>query len=577
MALSCKKSSLAVWIYLCFCILSACRSVDNQQTADAIYINGRIWTGAGDDVFVSALAVKGNTILAAGSDDEIKGFKSEKTQVVDLQGHLVVPGFNDAHMHFTSGASILSNVDLLATTSLQEMKSAIIAFAQKHPEKKWLKGRGWQYGFFPGGMPDKSYLDSLVPDRPVFLSAYDGHTGLANSKALELAGINKHSTYKGFGSIVKDASGNPTGVFLEDAQSIIKNAIPADTWTEKLSAAENCMKHLSEMGITSVQNAHGDADEYKLFKTLLDSNKFSVRYAVAFSVDHETKPETINVYIQLKKLPTDRNWFKAEAIKFMIDGVIESHTAIMLNPYSDIPKEHAEQKNDFAIPIERYRDLVVQLDSLGFQLYTHAIGDRSVREVLNAYELAINRNKRSDQRFRIEHIEQVQPDDIPRFASLGVLPSMQPIHADPGTVDVWGRNVGQERLPNSFVWNSMIKSGATLVYGSDWPACISLNPIHGLHSAVNRQTIKGVPEGGWVPEQRITVAQALKAYTVNGAFASFDEKTKGKLEKGFLADFVVLSQDLFTINPSKIHETKVVLTIVDGKERFRNAEFKSSK
>ena len=552
----------------------ACQSPKHQDTADAIYINGRIWTGSGDTVFVSALAVKGNTIMAVGTDDEINALKSYDTQVVDLQGRLVVPGFNDAHMHFTSGASILSNVDLLATTSLKEMKSAIAAFAQKHPEKKWLKGRGWQYGFFPGGMPDKSYLDSLVPDRPVFLSAYDGHTGLANSKALEMVGINKNTIYKGFGSIVKDAAGNPTGVFLEDAQSIIKNAIPADTWTERLSAAENCMKHLSEMGITSVQNAHGDADEYKLFKTLLDSNKFSVRYAMAFSVDHETKPETIQEYMQLKKLPSDRNWFKSDAIKFMIDGVIESHTAIMLNPYSDIPKEHAEQKNDFAIPIEKYRDLVVKLDSAEFQLYTHAIGDRSVREVLNAYEYASMRNKRKDQRFRIEHIEQVQQEDIPRFASLGVLPSMQPIHADPGTVDVWGRNVGAERLPNSFVWNSMIKSGATLVYGSDWPACISLNPIHGLHSAVNRQTIKGVPDGGWVPEQRITVSQALKAYTVNGAYASFEEKTKGKLEKGFLADFVVLSQDLFTINPSKIHETKVLLTVVDGKERFRNRDFK---
>jgi len=570
-----SKSSCKAFLTLLFSwMLVACQSPKHQDTADAIYINGRIWTGSGDAVFVSALAVKGNTIMAAGTDDEIKAFKSDDTQVVDLQGRLVVPGFNDAHMHFTSGASILSNVDLLATTSLQEMKSAIVAFAQKHPEKKWLKGRGWQYGFFPGGMPDKSYLDSLVPDRPVFLSAYDGHTGLANSKAMEMVGINKNTIYKGFGSIVKDAAGNPTGVFLEDAQSIIKNAIPVDTWTERLSAAENCMKHLSEMGITSVQNAHGDADEYKLFKTLLDSNKFSVRYAMAFSVDHETKPETIQEYMQLKKLPSDRNWFKADAIKFMIDGVIESHTAIMLNPYSDIPKEHAEQKNDFAIPIEKYRDLVVKLDSAEFQLYTHAIGDRSVREVLNAYEYASMRNKRKDQRFRIEHIEQVQPEDIPRFASLGVLPSMQPIHADPGTVDVWGRNVGQERLPNSFVWNSMIKSGATLVYGSDWPACISLNPIHGLHSAVNRQTIKGVPEGGWVPEQRITVSQALKAYTVNGAYASFEEKTKGKLEKGFLADFVVLSQDLFTINPSKIHETKVLLTVVDGKERFRNRDFK---
>jgi predicted amidohydrolase YtcJ len=249
--------------------------------------------------------------------------------------------------------------------------------------------------------------------------------------------------------------------------------------------------------------------------------------------------------------------------------VIESHTAIMVDPYSDIPVNDRMQAKNWNIPVDRYRELVAQLDKEGFQLYTHAIGDLAVREVLNAYENAAKVNGPRDRRPRIEHIEQVKADDIPRFAKLGVLPSMQPIHADPGTVDVWSKAVGEERLPRSFAWNSLLTSGATLVYGADWPACISVNPMRGLHSAVNRKTMDGQPPNGWVPEQKISIADAMKAYTVNSAYGSFDEKQKGKLLPGYLADLVVLSQDLFTIPTMDIYKTEVLTTIVDGKTVFQ--------
>jgi predicted amidohydrolase YtcJ len=537
--------------------------------ADTVFFNGKIWTGESDSTMVQAIAIKGNKIMAIGTDEEIKKLIGDSTRSTDLQGKLVTPGFNDAHIHFLSGATILSSVDLLSSTSLVEMKKMILDFAQKHPEKKWLTGRGWQYGFFDGGMPNKKYIDSLVPDRPVFLRAYDGHTGLANSKALEIAGINKNSTFSGFGEIVKDANGEPTGVFLEAAQSLMSKVVPEPTREENLAALRNCMKYIASLGITSVQNANGDVDEYDLYKTLYDNKEMTMRFSMGFSVGAKTSEDEIKDFIKIKNSSPDPNWLKGHAIKFMVDGVIESHTAIMVDPYSDIPVNDRMQAKNWNIPVDRYRELVEQLDKEGFQLYTHAIGDLAVREVLNAYENAAKLNGPRDRRPRIEHIEQVQADDIPRFAKLGVLPSMQPIHADPGTVDVWSKAVGEERLPRSFAWNSLLKSGATLVYGADWPACISVNPMRGLHSAANRKTMDGQPPNGWIPEQKISIADALKAYTVNSAYGSFDEKQKGKLLPGYLADLVVLSQDLFTIPTMDIYKTEVLTTIVDGKTVFQ--------
>jgi len=559
-------------IISCLAVLTFACNTLNASEADTALLNGKIWTGESATTFVQALAIDGNKIMATGTDEEIKKLIGDSTKVIDLNNRLVTPGFNDAHIHLLSGSMILSSVDLLATTNLSEMNEVILDFALKNPTKQWLTGRGWKYGFFEGGMPNKKHLDSLVPHRPVFLRAYDGHTGLANSKALELAGINRDTPYTGFGEIVKDENGEPTGALLEGAQSLISEVVPEASREEQLNALRQGMKYVASLGITSVQNANGDVEEYSLYQTLYENKELTMRFAMGFSVGAKTTELEIADFIEIKNNPVNPDWLKGHAIKFMVDGVIESHTAIMVEPYSDIPVNDRMQAQNWNIPIDRYRQLVARLDREGFQLYTHAIGDLAVRESLNAYELASQeaeqRGDTSKRRHRIEHIEQVHADDIPRFARLGVLPSMQPIHADPGTLDVWSKAVGEERLPRSFAWQSMLKSGATLVYGSDWPACISGNPMRGLHSAVNRRTMDGQPPGGWVPEQRITVAEALKAYTFNSAYASFDEKHKGQLVPGLLADLVVLSQDLFTIPTMDIHKTEVMMTMVDGKEVF---------
>ncbi|MGH9845250.1 MAG: amidohydrolase, partial [Blastocatellia bacterium] len=303
---------------------------------------------------------------------------------------------------------------------------------------------------------------------------------------------------------------------------------------------------------------------------LLKRGELTLRVSMAFSVGAKTTTQEIDRFVQLKNQYDLNPMLRAAAVKFVIDGVIESHTAAMIERYSDLPPNHGAPMGELSMPADQYRELVASLDRAGFQIYTHAIGDRGVREALDAYEAAQKANNRKYTRHRVEHIETVSPADIPRFAKLDVMASMEPIHADPGTIDVWSKAVGAERLPYSFPWASLLKSGARLVYSSDWPASIALDPIRGLHNAVNRRTIDGQPPKGWIPQQRISLSDALRAYTQMGAVASYEEMIKGRIAPGMLADLVVLSQDLFKVEPAKIFQTRVAMTVFDGKVIFRD-------
>ena len=422
-------------------------------------------------------------------------------------------------------------------------------------------------------MPTKSYLDAIIKDRPIFLTAYDGHSGWVNSRALELAGITRETKFDGYGEIVRDVYGEPTGALKEGAQGLIRRLIPEATRQQKLDALRQGMKLAARLGITSIQNAGGSPDELSLYDELLKRGELTLRVSVAFSVGARTTPPTpqeIDRFVQLKNQYDLNPMLRAGAVKFVIDGVIESHTAAMIEPYSDLPPNHGAPMGELSMPSDQYRDLVARLDRAGFQIYTHAIGDRGVREALDAYEAAQAANKRKYTLHRVEHIETVSPADIPRFAKLGVMASMEPIHADPGTVEVWSKAVGPERLPYSFAWASLLRSGARLVFSSDWPATISLDPIRGLHSAVNRRTIDGQPSKGWIPQQRINLVEALRAYTQMGAVASYEEQIKGRIAPGMLADLIVLSQDLFKTDPARIFQTRVAMTVFDGKVIFRD-------
>ncbi len=381
-----------------------------------------------------------------------------------------------------------------------------------------------------------------------------------------MAGIDRNTKYDGFGEIVKDKNGEPTGTLRESAMDLVGKHVTRPTRSEKLDAIRKGMKLAASLGITSVQNAEGTEEELSLYKELLNNGELTLRYAAAFSADENTTEDDIALFTKLKdSVGMNNPMMRADAIKFMIDGVIESHTGYMLAPYADVSADDPLALGQLAVPIEKYHDLITKFDKNGFRIYTHAIGDKGVRESLDAYENAANVNGKRDARHRVEHIETVSPDDIPRFTQLGVMPSMEPIHADPGTIGVWEKAIGETRLPWSFNWAAMLKSHAYLVYSSDWPACIDINPIRGLHVAVNRRTPDGSPEDGWIAENKISVAQAMKAYTSAGAYSSFEENLKGQIKTGQLADIIVFSQDLFTIDPMKTHEVKVALTVFDGK------------
>jgi hypothetical protein len=541
---------------LTFAAICAC----GQDAASLVVRNARVWTANAARPWAEAVAVRGERVAAVGSNAELAKLIGPRTEVVDAAGRLLMPGFNDAHIHFLGGSMRLEEVDLTGACTLKEMQARITDWALSHPDAPWVTGGGWEYNCFPGKrLPRKEDLDEAVRDRPAFLRAYDGHTGWANSKALSLAGINKETKFDGFGELVKDAaSGEPTGCLKEGAMGLVSRLLPPATRERKLAALRKGLRLAASLGITSIQNASGSREDIGLYEQVQREGLLTMRVSIAMSVG--PKSPGCMALGDLKGRYSGPG-IRVAAVKFLVDGVIESHTAAMIEPYSD----GANTTGQLSWPAAGYRRAVVECDAAGWQIYTHAIGDRGVRLALDAYEEARRVNGPRDSRHRIEHIEVIHPSDIARFARLGVAASMEPIHADPDTIEVWSRAVGPVRLPYSFAWASLGKAGARLVFSSDWPASISVDPIRGLHNAVNRQTVDGRPPGGWLPHQRVPLDTALRAYTQAGAWSSFEEREKGTLAPGKLADFVLLSEDLFRIAASKIHATRVDLTVFGGR------------
>jgi predicted amidohydrolase YtcJ len=538
-----------------FTVLLLVLPVLAADPAALILSGGRIWTGNPAQPWAEALAIRGERIVAAGKAAAVEAHRGPATEVIALNGRLAAPGFNDAHIHFLGGSLRLGEVDLTGVCTPETIRQAVAKWARENPRTPWITGGGWEYTCFPGGLPTRQMLDAAVADRPALIRAYDGHTSWANSKALEMAGVGKDTKYEGFGAIVRDPrTGEPTGALKEGAARLVARLLPPVTREQKLAALERGMRLAASLGITSIQNASGDREEIGLWEEIGRSGKQTLRVSVALSVGRGDCAAFRDLRGRHRS-----PMLRVDAVKFMLDGVIETHTAAMLDNYSDAP----DTRGDLALPEAAYQAAVAQCDQDGWQVYTHAIGDRAVRVTLDAY----TRVKRG--RARIEHIETINARDIPRFAELGAMASMEPIHADPGTIEVWSRAVGPERLPNSFAWRALEKAGARLVFSSDWPASISVDPIRGLHNAVNRRTTAGKPAGGWIPAQRVSMETALRAYTAAGAYASFEEDQKGTLEPGKLADVVVLSRDLFRIPPEEIHTARVEVTVLGGRVVYR--------
>jgi len=529
--------------------------------ATLILTNGRIWTGNDTAPWATAVAITGDKIISVGSDRQIAALADKNTPKIDLTGGFVMPGINDAHIHFLSGALRAFQVDLDGARSLEEIQRRIADFAKNNPDESWITGSGWEYSYLPGKrLPSRADLDAAVRERPVFLSSYDGHTAWANSKALEIADVTAQSKFDGYGEVVIDPkTGEPTGVLKESAMRLVRSKIPEPSRERKIEALRRALKMAARLGITSFQNAGGSADEVGLYKELLDRGELTTRVSFAISVGPRSAQADIDRIAALSKTYSGPR-LRVGAIKIVVDGVIETHTAAMLDPYTDAPETSGRP----AYTQEQLNNVVAMADRAGLQVLIHAIGDRGVRMALDAFEQARTVNGRRDSRFRIEHIETIAASDLPRFAKLGVMASMEPIHADPGTNGVWLPAIGPERAARGFAWRSLERAGARLVFSSDWPAAIGVDPMRGLHSAVNRQTTGGEPVGGWLPEQRVSVQTALAAYTSAGAFASFEENSKGKLAPGMLADLIVLNADPFKARPADLYKSRVVMTLFDG-------------
>jgi len=555
---------IVVWAWAALASTLAAGAGAAEGKASLVLTGGRIWTGDPARPWASALAAGAQGIVAVGDDAAVVSAAGSGARRIALEGRFAMPGINDAHIHFLRGSMRLTHLDLNGARSLQEIQARLARYAKDNPAvpgNPWIQGYGWQYTVMPGGrLPTRQDLDSVLADRPIFLAAYDGHTGWANSAALALAKVDAKTPFTGWGEVVKDARGEPTGVFKEQAQGLVSAVVPVASKEEQRAALRRGVARAASLGITSIQNAHGSAEDVDLFEEAEAAGELTLRVGVAQTLRPPIPADRVAAVKALAARHA-KGLVRVKAVKIVVDGVIEAHTAAMLAPYTDEPGTKGLPGWTQA----QLDETVAAVDRAGLQVYIHAIGDGGVRMSLDAYEKARRTNGRPDSRFRVEHLETIDAADVPRFQALGVLASMMPIHADPDTIGVWAGAIGPERASRAFAWRLMEKAGARLVFSSDWPSTLTLDPWRGLHCAVNRTTDDGRPPGGWLPEHGISVESALRAYTSGGAYAEFEEATKGTLAPGKAADLVVLSADPFKIEPARLHTLRPVMTVFDGK------------
>ena len=567
----CRLLAIAIIISLCASLQAASPP---SNAADTIILNARIYTVNPQQPSAEALAISGEKILAVGTKNEIEKYRGASTRIIDAQGHLVLPGFVDCHIHFMDGSMGLTRVDLNDAKTVTEIQKRVKDYAESHLQEPWITGMGWTYPTFgPSALPDKKILDDVVPTRPVYLVAFDGHSSWANSKALQMAGITRETPDPPNGKIVRDEKGEATGALKESAGDLVARVMPKPTREERLAALRLGIHEANKFGLTRVHSAGQDFEWLDLYDELRRNGEMTLRFYVAYFLDPpELTPDAIEKIEQARRTYHD-DWISGGVVKTMLDGVVEAHTAAMLAPYSDDPSQTGKLFWDPA----KYTQAVAELDRRGLQIFTHAIGDKAVRLALDAYQNATETNHTNDARPRIEHIETISAQDVPRFGKQGVIASFQPLHAypDDDTLNIWARNVGPERAQRAWVWHSIETTGGRLAFGSDWPV-VTLNPWPGVQNALTRQTTDGNPPGGFVPSERISLEDTITAYTLGAAFAGRREKTEGSLEPGKLADLIVLSQDLFKVKPSEIAKTEVLLTIVGGKVVYRSATWASA-
>jgi predicted amidohydrolase YtcJ len=543
-----------------------------RMAADLVLTNGKIWTENAVAPEVEALAIRSNRVIAAGSSSEMEALADHETKVVDLDGKRAVPGFNDAHLHLYMGGASLAGVQLRTAKSAAEFRERVAAFARSQPKGEWILGGNWNQGaWIPAGAPHHKLIDDVTPDNPVFVISADGHMMLANALAMKLAGVNGSTADIPGGLIVRDQDRTPTGVFKDAATALIRRVVPVPTQKQIKAAILAAQQHALEHGVTSVQDmgvigALGPdtmKEVIRAYQELGRSGELQIRVSA-----HLPLPEYRRFADAGIAAGFGNEYLRVGGVKSFSDGSLGSKTAWFFDPYNDAPETNGIPSDELSDAEGMYRNLV-EADRAGLQIAVHAIGDRANRTVLDFFEKLEQQNGRRERRLRIEHAQHLCPSDIPRFAQLNVIASMQPYHSIDDGCWADGR-IGAERAKTTYACGSLLRANAVLAFGSDWFVA-PIDPLQGIYAAVTRRTLDGKRPEGWVPEQKISVEEAVHAYTVGSAYASMEEGMKGSLEPGKLADIAVLSDDIFSIEPAAIRETKVDMTIFDGRVIYKRS------
>jgi predicted amidohydrolase YtcJ len=547
-----------VTIYFLALVTGMCSSAQSKPAATLLITNAAIYTVDKQHPKAEAVAVIGDRIVAVGSSAEIDLWRGLDTKVIDARGKLLVPGFNDAHLHFISGGAQLDQVNLTNATSPQEFAGRIAAQVKKTLKGEWILGGRWDETKWPNPeLPTKEIVDPVTGNTPIFIERYDGHLSLANSAAMKLAGINAKTSDVPGGVIVRDASGNPTGIFKDAAQELINKATPPMSHERRMRAARRALEHAASLGVTSVQHMNPEFADVAVYSEIAEKGELTTRiYAVPMETDWHDQA----------KVGIRRSWgstyLRLGAVKGYADGSLGSRTAYMFEPFADDPGNRGLLSDEMHPP-SAMRDRLMQADAAGLQLRIHAIGDRGISMTLDIFSDIEKEHGYHHQRFTIEHAQHMAEKDFERFAALHVIASMQPYHAiDDGR---WAeKRLGHQRARYSYAWRTFLDHGVTLAFGTDWPVA-PLNPLLGLYAAVTRGTLDGKNPDGWIPEEKITLSEAVEAYTLGSAFAEFQENEKGSITPGKLADMVLLSENIFDLKPEAIGNVKVETTIVGGK------------
>lgn len=547
------KSIASLLILTALLPLLACERQAPADSATIVISDTRVWTGDPDNPWAEAVAMNGDMIIAVGSAESVAAHIGDETQVLSVPGSMLTPGFIDTHVHFIDGGAALASVQLRDAASREEFTSRIAAFADSVEPGEWILGGTWDHENWGGELPRRDWIDDVTPDNPVWVYRLDGHMALANSLALKAGGVDADTPDVAGGEIRRYEDGRPAGVLKDNAMAPVTAAVPraSDALLDRQVMA--AMKYVAGNGVTTVHDM-ADWNSLAAYRRAHSRSELITRiYSVVPLSDWERLRD------ELAANGGGDTWLRIGALKGFMDGSLGSHTAAFLEPFTDAPDERGFLVNE----LDDMRRWITGADDAGLQVNVHAIGDSAIRDLLDMYLDAVAANGARDRRFRIEHAQHIHPDDIERFAIQDIIASMQPYHAiDDGR---WAdRVIGAERSKTTYAFRSLIDAGTRVTFGSDWYVAPA-TPIEGIYAAVTRRTIDGANPGGWVPEQKITVAEALRAYTSDAAYASFEEDIKGAIKVGMLADLVLLDRDLTAIAPESIPETQVLATIVGGK------------